>query len=86
MPLDGIRLVEASAGTGKTFSLAGLYLRLIVEQRLDGARHPGDDLHPRRHPGAARAPARPTGQGRAHRRATPDGADARYRPMPSPNA
>jgi len=35
MPLSGLRLVEASAGTGKTFSLAGLYLRLLVEQRLD---------------------------------------------------
>lgn len=35
MPLDGVRLIEASAGTGKTFSLAGLYLRLIVEQQLD---------------------------------------------------
>jgi len=35
MPLTGVRLVEASAGTGKTFSLAGLYLRLIVEERLD---------------------------------------------------
>jgi len=35
MPLTGVRLVEASAGTGKTFSLAGLYLRLIVEQQLD---------------------------------------------------
>jgi len=35
MPLDGIRLVEASAGTGKTHNLAGLYLRLIVEQGLD---------------------------------------------------
>ena len=34
MPLDGLRLIEASAGTGKTFSLAGLYLRLLVEQRL----------------------------------------------------
>lgn len=33
MPLSGLRLIEASAGTGKTFSLAGLYLRLIVEQR-----------------------------------------------------
>jgi len=35
MPLAGIRLVEASAGTGKTFSLAGLYLRLIVERGLE---------------------------------------------------
>lgn len=32
LPLHGLRLIEASAGTGKTFSLAGLYLRLIVEQ------------------------------------------------------
>jgi len=35
MPLSGLRLVEASAGTGKTFSLAGLYLRLLVEHSLD---------------------------------------------------
>lgn len=35
MPLDGLRLIEASAGTGKTFSLAGLYLRLLVEEQLD---------------------------------------------------
>jgi exodeoxyribonuclease V beta subunit len=34
-PLDGLRLIEASAGTGKTFSLAGLYLRLIVEKQLN---------------------------------------------------
>ncbi|NNC22898.1 exodeoxyribonuclease V subunit beta [Salinisphaera sp. USBA-960] len=32
LPLHGLRLIEASAGTGKTFSLAGLYLRLIIEQ------------------------------------------------------
>ena len=32
LPLHGLRLIEASAGTGKTFSLAGLYLRLIVEE------------------------------------------------------
>lgn len=34
-PLDGLRLIEASAGTGKTFSLAGLYLRLLLEKRVD---------------------------------------------------
>jgi exodeoxyribonuclease V beta subunit len=34
-PLEGLRLIEASAGTGKTFSLAGLYLRLLVEKQLD---------------------------------------------------
>jgi exodeoxyribonuclease V beta subunit len=34
-PLErGITLIEASAGTGKTFSLAGLILRLIAEQHL----------------------------------------------------
>lgn len=32
LPLTGQRLVEASAGTGKTFTLAGLYLRLLIEQ------------------------------------------------------
>ncbi len=35
MPLHGTQLVEASAGTGKTFSLAGLYLRLLVEEQLE---------------------------------------------------
>jgi exodeoxyribonuclease V beta subunit len=30
----GTTLIEASAGTGKTFTLAGLYLRLLLEHRL----------------------------------------------------
>lgn len=30
MPLDGRHLIEASAGTGKTFTLAALYLRLVL--------------------------------------------------------
>lgn len=34
MPLQGIRLIEASAGTGKTFTLATLVMRLVVEQGL----------------------------------------------------
>ncbi|MGH8184799.1 MAG: UvrD-helicase domain-containing protein [Rhodanobacteraceae bacterium] len=34
LPLDGIRTVEANAGTGKTFTIAMLYLRLILEQGL----------------------------------------------------
>jgi len=34
MPLSGVRLVEASAGTGKTFTIATLYLRLILERAL----------------------------------------------------
>ncbi len=34
MPLRGLRLIEASAGTGKTFSLTGLFLRLLLEEKL----------------------------------------------------
>ncbi len=34
LPLDGVRLVEASAGTGKTFTLATLATRLVVERGL----------------------------------------------------
>ena len=34
-PLDGINLIEASAGTGKTWNLCGLYLRLLLEQGLE---------------------------------------------------
>ncbi|HEY8228896.1 MAG TPA: UvrD-helicase domain-containing protein, partial [Rhodanobacteraceae bacterium] len=34
LPLDGIRVVEANAGTGKTFTIAALYLRLILEEGL----------------------------------------------------
>lgn len=33
-PLDGMNLIEASAGTGKTYTITGLYLRLILEQGL----------------------------------------------------
>ena len=34
LPLDGVRLVEASAGTGKTWTLATLVTRLVVERGL----------------------------------------------------
>ncbi|MET0320246.1 MAG: exodeoxyribonuclease V subunit beta [Duganella sp.] len=34
LPLAGTHLIEASAGTGKTFTLATLVTRLVVEQRL----------------------------------------------------
>ncbi len=34
-PLEGINLIEASAGTGKTWNICGLYLRLLVERRLE---------------------------------------------------
>ncbi|MDR1661624.1 MAG: exodeoxyribonuclease V subunit beta [Azoarcus sp.] len=33
-PLDGIALIEASAGTGKTWNICGLYLRLLLEKDL----------------------------------------------------
>ncbi len=32
LPLHGVRLIEASAGTGKTYSITTLYLRLLLEQ------------------------------------------------------
>ncbi|MBI5277367.1 MAG: exodeoxyribonuclease V subunit beta [Burkholderiales bacterium] len=34
-PLHGVRLIEASAGTGKTYNICGLYLRLLLERGLD---------------------------------------------------
>ncbi len=33
-PLTGMNLIEASAGTGKTYTITGLYVRLILEQGL----------------------------------------------------
>ncbi|OPY82133.1 MAG: RecBCD enzyme subunit RecB [Syntrophorhabdus sp. PtaU1.Bin153] len=34
VPLSGRSLIEASAGTGKTYAIANLYLRLLVEESL----------------------------------------------------
>jgi exodeoxyribonuclease V beta subunit len=34
VPLEGAGLIEASAGTGKSFSIAGLFLRLVLEHRM----------------------------------------------------
>jgi exodeoxyribonuclease V beta subunit len=34
IPLDGLHLIEASAGTGKTFTLATLVTRLVIERGL----------------------------------------------------
>jgi len=34
IPLHGSQLVEASAGTGKTYTITSLYLRLLLESRL----------------------------------------------------
>lgn len=37
MPLHGARLIEASAGTGKTYAISNLYLRHVLEGRLVSA-------------------------------------------------
>ncbi|WP_308600711.1 UvrD-helicase domain-containing protein [Massilia sp. Dwa41.01b] len=36
-PLHGSRLIEASAGTGKTWTIAALYLRLVLGHGFDAA-------------------------------------------------
>ncbi len=33
-PLAGINLIEASAGTGKTYAIEGLFLRLLIEKQI----------------------------------------------------
>ncbi|PMH41160.1 exodeoxyribonuclease V subunit beta [Vibrio sp. 10N.286.49.B3] len=38
-PLHGTRLIEASAGTGKTFTIAGLYLRLLLGHGDANSKH-----------------------------------------------
>ena len=35
MPLNGRHLIEASAGTGKTYNITRLYLRLLLEKKLN---------------------------------------------------
>ena len=34
-PLEGTNLIEASAGTGKTYTISGLFLRLILEKKIN---------------------------------------------------
>ena len=45
-PLRGTRLIEASAGTGKTWTIALLYLRLVLGHG-GGPAHPARPLSPR---------------------------------------
>ncbi|MDV7400557.1 UvrD-helicase domain-containing protein, partial [Arthrospira platensis SPKY1] len=33
-PLSGLNLIEASAGAGKTYTITGLYLRLVAEAAI----------------------------------------------------
>ncbi len=35
LPLSGCHLIEASAGTGKTYNITRIYLRLLLEKKLD---------------------------------------------------
>jgi exodeoxyribonuclease V beta subunit len=44
LPLHGSRLIEASAGTGKTWTIAALYLRLVLGHGLARALPPGEIL------------------------------------------
>ncbi len=37
--LSGISLVEASAGTGKTYNITSLYVRAIIEKKLIAFRY-----------------------------------------------
>ena len=34
VPLEGHSIIEASAGTGKTYSIMQIYLRLLIEKRM----------------------------------------------------
>jgi exodeoxyribonuclease V beta subunit len=40
MPLAGLQVIEASAGTGKTWTLAALYVRLVLGHGRTGALYP----------------------------------------------
>ncbi len=44
LPLQGIRLIEASAGTGKTWTLAALYVRLVLGHGGQPTQLPGQIL------------------------------------------
>ena len=48
-PLHGTRLIEASAGTGKTFTLAALYLRLVLSHGDDGDNNKETNIRTKRH-------------------------------------
>jgi exodeoxyribonuclease V beta subunit len=45
LPLAGLQLIEASAGTGKTWTLAALYVRLVLGHTPD-SNQPGAALYP----------------------------------------
>ncbi|MDD2917834.1 exodeoxyribonuclease V subunit beta [Rhodoferax sp.] len=45
LPLNGLQVIEASAGTGKTWTLAALYVRLVLGHAPKGTQ-PGSGLYP----------------------------------------
>lgn len=45
LPLTGLQLIEASAGTGKTWTLAALYVRLVLGHTA-ASKQPGAALYP----------------------------------------
>ena len=45
LPLTGLQLIEASAGTGKTWTLAALYVRLVLGHTTSSSQ-PGTPLYP----------------------------------------
>ena len=68
-PLHGSRLIEASAGTGKTFTIALLYARLVLDHggerfrpAAEPAGNPRGDLHRCGDPGTPRAHPQPPGR------------------------
>ena len=64
-PAPGITLLEASAGTGKTWTIAALVTKHVADGRGRARRDARRHLHPGGQPGAARAGARPARRGRA---------------------
>ena len=61
-------MLEASAGTGKTFTIAALATRYVAEGLAELRRADAGHLRPGGDPGAARAGARAAGQRRARAR------------------
>ena len=53
-PGPGFQLIEASAGTGKTYSITNQYILLLLGCRATGRRDPGRHLYRGRDGGVAR--------------------------------
>ncbi len=46
LPGPGVTILEASAGTGKTFTIAALVARLVAEEEVPLSGDPGGHVHP----------------------------------------